>query len=1070
MSAGTTPVSPFSTGGGGTRFELLTAASYVVSMLRREFARGLDANLIMSVNLQQRNRGYLVDDIVVVAQESTATRKLALQAKHQLRFTDNTLFEEVLRDCWSHFSRVGFDRTRDRIGVAISEVSNIQDVKWVLQTVLNVARMSADANAFMESIREFKNQLDCITLFRTVLNRVAATTLSDDTVWQFLCVFQVIAFDFDNAGSRDSWICWNSLLTLLPLSQADRAYDLFGVLYSVVSEFAKTGGEITLDTLRQRLSDPLYRKLTFRTRSDLTTIMGRMKTQVTQQLQRERNSKKYIPAVFVESTIAKDSARQFCLPALFVDKLLDDLRCLDLSVLNRLLPMLSLPAFEVPSVGVAGCAHDICDLQAECATIRSLLEKAKTDLASFVIARHADPDSRVPAEKRYVWKDVGYPLETAAHVVTRYLDELLDDLAMITSDVFLIVSRAGQGKTNFVCDFVETVLLPRDIPCIFFTGRELKAVSPSDLPRAIVQHLVDQPGEHCLTEVLIEMDAVCRRANAPLTVIIDGLNEHSNIPAFAKAVERLVESLLPSGLVRVILTCREEYFDRRFNNLITASFASRTRTIRELHRSISEQGKRRMVAGYFDFFKIACPHMSETVAKKLENDPLLLRLFCEAYGDHHASRVAALPPQIDIYKDTLFCTYLSSKLDKLTERDREERGATLGVANRFKRVLKCLVDRMVEKRLFVDFPVGEVPEADHRTLDDLLDEDVIVRRDLVAGRTVLDEGCEVINFTFDEFRDFLIADYVAADISPANAAHWQSVMNDLVVTSSPVAEGLSRYLFYASKRPEAGCLASFVDNQDWFGEVFLECIFSIEDSYVSDKDRERIRQRYSESVATAERITWPLLYRWQVEDYPKLNIELLFSIWDELTPDEFTRLVRPCFEAQPHAIKPGNTPFPVEKLAQQLRDALCRPGRRRSASDERLVELLVYVSDCRDRYYTYPARDALRSIIQQVPDVGYEGLRAHLSRGPRRNRASVFDLLSDIAKGGGEIPADLVTTAVSCASTPDRQADDHGRVEVTAAEFLLVLAGRSGATADIPSELVKACKAIIRKQRRRPRS
>ena len=49
-----TIASPFSTGGGGTRFEWLVATSYLVHLLRGEGARGLPASgTVVEVRMQQ---------------------------------------------------------------------------------------------------------------------------------------------------------------------------------------------------------------------------------------------------------------------------------------------------------------------------------------------------------------------------------------------------------------------------------------------------------------------------------------------------------------------------------------------------------------------------------------------------------------------------------------------------------------------------------------------------------------------------------------------------------------------------------------------------------------------------------------------------------------------------------------------------------------------------------------------------------------------------------------------------------------------------------------------------------
>ena len=67
---------------------------------------------------------------------------------------------------------------------------------------------------------------------------------------------------------------------------------------------------------------------------------------------------------------------------------------------------------------------------------------------------------------------------------------------------------------------------------------------------------------------------------------------------------------------------------------------------------------------------------------------------------------------------------------------------------------------MVDQGQFSDIPISEVDHNYHDGLNELLDEDVFFRKDLLQGKSVLDPGSEVISFTFDEFRDFLLADHI----------------------------------------------------------------------------------------------------------------------------------------------------------------------------------------------------------------------------------------------------------------------------------------------------------------------
>ena len=96
---------PYSTGGGGVTFEQLVGASYLVSLLVGEIPRGVDWGTIKEVRFQDRWHGCLLDDIVVTSTDGSTERKLALQIKEYLTFSESDpTFTRVMDDCWKTFN------------------------------------------------------------------------------------------------------------------------------------------------------------------------------------------------------------------------------------------------------------------------------------------------------------------------------------------------------------------------------------------------------------------------------------------------------------------------------------------------------------------------------------------------------------------------------------------------------------------------------------------------------------------------------------------------------------------------------------------------------------------------------------------------------------------------------------------------------------------------------------------------------------------------------------------------------------------------------------------------------
>ncbi len=1029
------PVSPFATGGGGEGFEHLVATSYVTSLLRRELPRGLEDGIATAVNLQQRNRGYAVDDIIVVATADGTAASLALQAKHRLQFTDNALFRSVLADCWSHFNNRHFDWQRDRVGVAISEISNTQAVKNSLQNLLAVARTSSDAASFFEKSNLFTRQRQYRDLFAHVLCSVAGAQIADEMVWRLLAAFEILPFDFDSPGARDSWLCWNSLCSLVPDGDAEDARAVFGRLYEIVGHFSKRGGEITPDTLRRELSGPLYTKLTYRTQLDLTTLSATLSTQLDRQLARERHSRKYIPSIFVESNKAKDNARRFCVPTLFTQKLVQDLQLVDRSFLNRTLRRLGLPELALPVDSFQDMLFTLRNLDANCRSIKKVIEDAQQVLSAYTVVYDASPLPGIPADKEYLWKDLSHVLSNAAQAVSRRLDELLNDLRFIEARVLFVIGRAGQGKTNFLCNLADTVLRTRNVPCLLYSGRSLISSPSTQLPRAIASSIVERATT--LSDALLHVQSLCRLRNAPLVIAIDGLNEHVDISTFAVVLEQLIDDMVDSAFVRVILACREEYFESRFGNLIKASFRPYTVTLHGVHGRITQRHKRRLREGYFDFFRLSCPSMSGRVVCALEDDPLLLRIFCEVYGDHGTSETIRLPPQYDIYKDDLFNSYLKRKLDALATRQAATGGSIVGARDKYRHVLATVIAHMVDTRCFVDVPVLTVPSTLHAALDELLYEDIIFRKDLSSRQGVLDATTEVINFTFDEFRDFLIADHIASRLTLENAGFWTAVLTELTDSKSAIAEGVSRYLFYAAKRKRYPDLQPLICDQPWFREAFVECIFDVEDEFIDVNDVRHVRSRYGKGPYETGTITRSMIRRCYQDRYPMLNIGVLFSWWDAMDDSEFSAVVQPVFKRGLWMAEDGAPADYLDHIGSQVLKLAEGPEREHQLASVRLVEVMLYLLDVNELANRGELYWALTEVHSRTPHVVCQAIFDHIQHAPARSRAGAFGFAASLAPTSTGLPDNIVGQASEVLERHMAGAEPDDVVAACAAETVL---------------------------------
>lgn len=248
---------PFSTGNGGVKFENLVGTTYLVALLNESIPRGLDLGITNEVSFQQRFSGATVDDIIVSSEDQCVARKLFLQIKHDLVFSDapsNIIFESVIKDAWYTFTnRFGkvFDIQTDRIGIGIGVYNASVDKD--LQRILQWARSAKDANDYCSKVDKDRfssnSKRKYLQIFRSQLIKAKESKVTDEELWSFMKSLVVIHFDLENTASREKIIMCNNLLDMLVQRDSRVAHNLFDVLRTTVEEKSSVAGTINRSQL-----------------------------------------------------------------------------------------------------------------------------------------------------------------------------------------------------------------------------------------------------------------------------------------------------------------------------------------------------------------------------------------------------------------------------------------------------------------------------------------------------------------------------------------------------------------------------------------------------------------------------------------------------------------------------------------------------------------------------------------------------------------------------------------------------------------------------------------------------
>jgi hypothetical protein len=569
----------------------------------------------------------------------------------------------------------------------------------------------------------------------------------------------------------------------------------------------------------------------------------------------------------------------------------------------------------------------------------------------------------------------------AAHSITSWtIPGLIEQLQVARSRVLVLVGRAGQGKTNFVCDLAENVVVPRRIPCLFFTGRELRGVGKGQLCGYVANSILGASAGESIDSLLQQIEGDCARREVVGLMVIDGLNEHDDLAIFATEVEKLIERCLRYPHLRVLMTCRSEYFDARFANLGRSSFSDLMVTERDIHRRMEDTYKKRLVAGYLSFFNIRC-RMDDTAETKLASDALLLRFFCEAYAGAKELTVGS------ICKDALFRTYLSKKLSAVAEVGSLRTGYLVGNRHPYQSLLRKMIDWMFEHFQFDNVPANVFGPEELGALTELVDEDILLRKDPEGKTDILNETSEVVSFTFGELRDFILADHLLNSVLPQDATKCENFIRRLTDPKCTVSEGVGEYMFFGSRLSKDGAALSLMERQPWYQEHFLQYVFDLEDEVITENDIRTIRELCQRPDGQIPRIFTRLVLRYNKRQFPKLNISLLFDLVDGMTAERAADILETTFGESRYVYR-SYYRYPITKLVSHIRALLLGKGEDWDPSFLELARLLLYLWDVRDENYGQPARQLFAEFEQAHPDLAANLISAHTTAGNKGYRST----------------------------------------------------------------------------------
>lgn len=652
-------------------------------------------------------------------------------------------------------------------------------------------------------------------------------------------------------------------------------------------------------------------------------------SQVNRQLQKQISSGKYLPKTFIETGEQKDNLRYLCDSIFYSEKCFEESSILDFRYLNILL---------------AKKNHSLFNFD---------LTQLKPKNGEITISNSNDLFSKwydYLIEKQQEVIDIKISSNEKSKFEYKFRDRI-DDLKFLLAKVALITESAGQGKTNFLCDFTENFLLKRKIPTVFLTGAEINA---NDLRQSIIQRVFPDSPNYTFQEFLNILKEICYEGNKFFVLVIDGINENYNSQLLSQNLETFLSEILEYDFIKVVISCRTEYYEQNFSNFEKATFTKTMKKITSLiSRRTDDDIKKKLFYIYFSHFKIEYNGISQEAREQLVENFLLLRIFCETYQSQKLEYID------NIYKEELFEKYYELKSEEINKRLKSNDEFKISGSFDIRNFIQSVVSFMIQKNVYVNVPLDNIiaNAGDKEMYVRFLDENILVKRDIQTDEKGVFTSSEVVNFTFDEFRDFLISRYLVEVLYQKSKEEFTTFLENQVTEKSPILEGCSTFLFFVSRRNSDKTLNDILFKQPWFDTVFSSCVFSLKDSQITDDDKKILRDKLINNEKYSGSIIWDLILRYDTNYYKNLNIYFLFEILRELTQQQYSE----CFISKFSTDRWGHYGgIKQEDLVSQIDDIVEDKKSREANYYENLFELLIYmfinnnrwrIQDIYEKYY-----------------------------------------------------------------------------------------------------------------------
>lgn len=585
-----------------------------------------------------------------------------------------------------------------------------------------------------------------------------------------------------------------------------------------------------------------------------------------QHIEENKRSGKYIPDIFVEEGEYKEKLRYFAEPYCFLKKAIEECRQMDFFEQNRQLTEQNQPIIDT-SILIDYVSTKDMDL----ARIQTLEFLSET-LNKLEVLSQDTQDEEISTEEYYIKHSNRY------HSLKYAIEDIRSRVKMTAYSYILLSKRAGQGKTNLLCDFTENFLLKKNYCVWYYNAYELRVP-----PMVYLEHELELQGQYSSKYGFKVLEKRWRRTGKPAIIVIDGLNENMAISDFGRCIKDFLNACAAMPYLKVVMTTREELIQERFGCLLQMDEINNFCHI-PIFRS-SDDFKDRIFWGYIDFFDVGIrPHtLLPTTYKLLTEDILLLRFFCEV--ESHKRDVYLY----NIYKYEVFQRYLDKKAEEY------EQTELVDTKELFYNLLDHICQIMLDRQNYLQIPIMEFSNGEQKLLKKMLENDVLFKGEVQLETGLLKRERTVISFTFDEFRDFCLTNYLLEHSNEKET--FIALWNDFHKRHTTICEGMERYIFYLAFTQYREKIFLWLQECPEYENLYWENIWDVEDKYITPKDIEIWKGQLISNGPHSVQIVHHLFIRCDKSYFSMANIQVLFKVMDELLLDytKFDKFIRVMF-------------------------------------------------------------------------------------------------------------------------------------------------------------------------------